>query len=71
MRKNQDIKHLYRYIESLFTRTKQKKFTLTVSYRNIRDNNINHIFRLCFALDAFISYTIRALAKKCNSIKHA
>jgi len=40
-------------------------FSLPVGHGNIRDND-NRVFRLCFALDAFISRTTRALAKKRN-----
>jgi len=40
-----------------------------IGYGNIGDNDINHIFRLCFILDALILCTTRALAKKRNSIK--
>ena len=44
-------------------------YSPTVGHGNIGDNDINRVFRLCFALDAFISRTTRALAKKRNSIK--
>ena len=46
-------------------------YSPTVGHGNIGDNDINRVFRLCFALDAFISRTTRALAKKRNSIKRA
>ncbi|GBC20977.2 hypothetical protein RIR_jg24075.t1 [Rhizophagus irregularis DAOM 181602=DAOM 197198] len=39
-------------------------YSPTVGYENIGDNDINHVFCLCLALDAFISCTNRALAKK-------
>ena len=46
-------------------------YSPTVGHGNFGDNDINRVFRLCFALDAFISRTTRALAKKRNSIKRA
>src|SRR2546429_1409558 len=46
-------------------------YSPTVGYGNIGDNDINRVFRLCIALDVFISRTTRALAKKRNSIKRA
>ncbi|RHZ57864.1 hypothetical protein Glove_382g26 [Diversispora epigaea] len=45
-------------------------YSLTVDHGNIGDNDINRVFRLCFALDIFILHTTRALAKKYNSFKH-
>ena len=44
-------------------------YSPTVGHGNIGDNDINRIFRLCFALDALISRTTRTLAKTRNLIK--
>ncbi|CAG8725118.1 6159_t:CDS:1, partial [Acaulospora morrowiae] len=46
-------------------------YSPTIGHGNIGDNDINHIFHLYLALNAFISQTTRTLVKKYNSIKRA
>jgi hypothetical protein len=64
--------YLYGYTES---RSRSSHFSYVVfGHGNIRDNDTNRVFRLCFALDAFISRPTRVLAKSItllSALKHA